>query len=281
MTSRGLSAVEHVGAEAEPVEHAGPEVLQQHVGPAHQLGEHGLVGVVLEVEGDRLLVAVAPTGSTSTRGRPSLAAARTAAPSRGCRRRVPGLSTLITRAPRSPSIIAACGPARARVRSTTRMPVEGSPAVRSWAGSVRSGRAQAPLSQCGPEPAAIERPASRPTGVTTAVTRRSCGSAGSSSTQLVVEDQGHQDGVGPRVPQRAVVVARRPGPAGCPSRATASAGTTTTSAVAASPSAPSRGPTGSSSPNRPGASRPVSTAQRQLGARRRGRPGAAPGRRAG
>src|SRR4051812_655381 len=37
----------------------------------------------------------------------------------------PGLSTLITRAPRSPSIIAACGPARARVRSTTRTPSSG------------------------------------------------------------------------------------------------------------------------------------------------------------
>src|SRR6476469_784514 len=33
---------------------------------------------------------------------------------------LPGASTLITRAPRSPSIWVACGPARARVRSTTR-----------------------------------------------------------------------------------------------------------------------------------------------------------------
>src|SRR4051812_16346709 len=37
----------------------------------------------------------------------------------------PGLSTLITRAPRSPSIIAACGPASARVRSTTTRPASG------------------------------------------------------------------------------------------------------------------------------------------------------------
>src|SRR3954462_8428178 len=38
---------------------------------------------------------------------------------------LPGFSTLMTRAPRSPSIIAACGPARARVRSTTRTPSRG------------------------------------------------------------------------------------------------------------------------------------------------------------
>src|SRR5215217_1405324 len=38
---------------------------------------------------------------------------------------LPGFSTLITRAPRSPSIIAACGPARARVRSTTSVPESG------------------------------------------------------------------------------------------------------------------------------------------------------------
>src|SRR4051812_22521609 len=38
---------------------------------------------------------------------------------------VPGASTLTTRAPRSPSIIVACGPARARVRSTTRSPSSG------------------------------------------------------------------------------------------------------------------------------------------------------------
>ena len=49
---------QHVGAEAEPVQGAGAEVLHEHVGPAQQLGEHRLVGVVLEVEGDRLLVPV-------------------------------------------------------------------------------------------------------------------------------------------------------------------------------------------------------------------------------
>src|SRR4029450_13796041 len=36
-----------------------------------------------------------------------------------------GFSTLMTFAPRSPSIIAACGPARARVRSMTLRPARG------------------------------------------------------------------------------------------------------------------------------------------------------------
>jgi hypothetical protein len=49
---------QHVGAEAEAGQRAGPEVLQQHVRTPQQLGEHRLVVVVLEVEGDRLLVAV-------------------------------------------------------------------------------------------------------------------------------------------------------------------------------------------------------------------------------
>src|SRR3954451_14684731 len=49
---------EHVGAKAEPGQGAGAEVLEQDVGPAQQLGEQRFVAVVLEVEGDRLLVAV-------------------------------------------------------------------------------------------------------------------------------------------------------------------------------------------------------------------------------
>jgi hypothetical protein len=44
--------------EAEAVEHAGPEVLHQHVGPLDQPCQHVLVLVGLEVEDDRLLVAV-------------------------------------------------------------------------------------------------------------------------------------------------------------------------------------------------------------------------------
>ena len=40
-----------------------------------------------------------------------------------------GFSTLMTRAPRSPSIIAACGPASARDRSTTTIPSSGPVAV--------------------------------------------------------------------------------------------------------------------------------------------------------
>ena len=113
-----VELVEPLDGEAEPVEDADPEVLQQHVGAAYQRRQHLGVGRVLEVEDDRLLVAV---GRHEVR-RVLVVARRprrpTAGPRPGCRRRS-ALSTLITRAPRSPSIIAACGPARARVRSTT------------------------------------------------------------------------------------------------------------------------------------------------------------------
>ena len=44
--------------EAEPVQHADPEVLHQHVRALDQPGQHVLVGRVLEVEDQRLLVAV-------------------------------------------------------------------------------------------------------------------------------------------------------------------------------------------------------------------------------
>ena len=116
-----------VHAEPEPVEDTGAEVLDQHVGLPHQPGEQRLALVGLEVGGDRLLVAVAgeevrrldvplvarpgdPAASLDEGGEPRVS-------SPPC-----GFSTLMTRAPRSPSIIAACGPARARVRSTTTMP---------------------------------------------------------------------------------------------------------------------------------------------------------------
>ncbi len=54
-----VAGLERLDAEAEPVEHAGAEVLHQHVGPVDQPEQDVLVGRVLEVEGDRLLVAVA------------------------------------------------------------------------------------------------------------------------------------------------------------------------------------------------------------------------------
>jgi hypothetical protein len=44
--------------EPEPVHHPGPEVLHQHVGPLDQPGQDVAVGVGLEVEDQRLLVAV-------------------------------------------------------------------------------------------------------------------------------------------------------------------------------------------------------------------------------
>src|SRR6478609_7855945 len=54
---------------------------------------------------------------------------------------LPGVSTLITRAPRSASIIAACGPASARVRSTTVISASGPP----FTGTSQGFSAQQPL----------------------------------------------------------------------------------------------------------------------------------------
>jgi hypothetical protein len=54
-----VAGLQRLDAEAEPVEHAGAEVLHQHVGPVDQAEQDVLVRLVLEVEGDRLLVAVA------------------------------------------------------------------------------------------------------------------------------------------------------------------------------------------------------------------------------
>ena len=53
-----VAAHQLLDAEAEPFEHAGAEVLHQHVGPLDEPDQDVLVGLVLEVERDRLLVAV-------------------------------------------------------------------------------------------------------------------------------------------------------------------------------------------------------------------------------
>ena len=82
-----VELVEPLDGEAEAVEHADPEVLQQHVGAAYQRSEDLRVVGVLEVEDDRLLVAV---GRHEVRR--VLVVARVgrrprAAPRPGCRRR--------------------------------------------------------------------------------------------------------------------------------------------------------------------------------------------------
>jgi hypothetical protein len=59
MTRRGLISWRRAAPKPEAVQDAGPEVLEQDVGALDQLGEDLLVGVRREVEGDRLLVAVA------------------------------------------------------------------------------------------------------------------------------------------------------------------------------------------------------------------------------
>ena len=80
-----VALVQRRDPEAEPLEDAGAEVLDQHVGPVDQAQQDLVVGLVLEVEGDRLLVAV---GREEVRRLPGARVRRrTAAPSRGCRRR--------------------------------------------------------------------------------------------------------------------------------------------------------------------------------------------------
>ena len=81
----GVELVQPRDREAEPVEHADPVVLHQHVGPGHQPGQHVAVGGVLEVEDQRLLVAVRREEVRRLAG--VLRAPRTAAPTSGCRRR--------------------------------------------------------------------------------------------------------------------------------------------------------------------------------------------------
>ena len=55
----GVELVEPLDGEAEPVEHAGAEVLEQHVGAGDEPGQRLAALVGLQVEGHRLLVAVA------------------------------------------------------------------------------------------------------------------------------------------------------------------------------------------------------------------------------
>ena len=124
----GVQLVERVEAEAEPVEHAGAEVLDQDVGPPDKVEQDLPVVLGLQVEGDGLLVAVGgqEVGGLPARRRPwSRGAATNGGPQPRVSSPAPGASTLMTRAPRSPNIIVACGPASARDRSTTSVPVRG------------------------------------------------------------------------------------------------------------------------------------------------------------
>src|SRR3954470_20045336 len=114
---------------------------------------------------------------------------------------LPGLSTLITRAPRSPSIIAACGPARARVRSTTRTPSRGPLMPRL------------PFLRVGGRPTLSVGGAVRRVEVLPATRRRDHGRhaqvvrlVGELADQFVVEDDGDEGRARPHVPQCAVVV---------------------------------------------------------------------------
>ena len=117
-----VDLVQPLDGEAEPVEHAWTEVLDEDIAVTHQPGEDVLTIRRLEVEGDRLLVAVGAEVVRRDRLVVRADEGRTVA---AVSSPPPGLSTLMTRAPRSPSIMAACGPASARERSTTTMPSSG------------------------------------------------------------------------------------------------------------------------------------------------------------
>ncbi len=104
-------------AEAEPLQHAGAEVLHQHVGTVDQPEQDLLVGGVLEVERDRLLVAV---GAQEVRRLPRVGLADERRPPAAGVVAAAGRLHLDHAGAESPSICVQCGPARARVRSTTR-----------------------------------------------------------------------------------------------------------------------------------------------------------------
>lgn len=114
-----VQLMEPLGAEPETIEHADPEVLHEHVGLACQPRQHLGVGLVLEIQDDRLFVAVR---GHEIRRLPFLALAEERRPPAATVVAGAGVSTLMTRAPRSPSIMAACGPAKARLRSRTSIP---------------------------------------------------------------------------------------------------------------------------------------------------------------
>ena len=123
---------------------SGPEDPQKVGVPISDLlagmyGAYGVLAALLERErtGEGTVVRTSPPGG-STNGGPQ---PRVSSP-------VPGTSTLITRAPRSPSIIVACGPASARDRSTTTVPSSG-PVLPIR--PTRAGRRR-------PRPAAVRRP---------------------------------------------------------------------------------------------------------------------------
>ncbi len=56
--SRGFERVQRLPAEPEPLHGSGAEVLDDHVGTAQQIVEHGAPARVLQVEGEALLVGV-------------------------------------------------------------------------------------------------------------------------------------------------------------------------------------------------------------------------------
>ena len=95
---------------------AGAEVLHDDVGARQQPVQDLPSFRVLEIEGDALLVAV---DAQEIR---ALAVDERRVPSRACRRPCPGCSTLMTRAPMSPSIMEQYGPDSTRVRSRTVTP---------------------------------------------------------------------------------------------------------------------------------------------------------------
>ena len=114
-TRSGRSAIS-VRVEPGALHHARSEVLDHDVGSQGQRPRGRDIAGILQVQGDASLVPVrAEVVGGHPCGRPGRApGARVVA--------VPGRSTLITSAPRSPRIIVASGPARTREKSATRIP---------------------------------------------------------------------------------------------------------------------------------------------------------------
>src|SRR6516165_7534887 len=113
----GVECREPRRVEADAGQYAGAEILNQHVAPGDQLFQDRAPFSMPEIEGQRALVALKPAKYQLKSSR-TTPCRRTGSPS-------PGVSILITSAPISASSIEQNGPARMRVRSTTRSPDSG------------------------------------------------------------------------------------------------------------------------------------------------------------
>ncbi len=174
---RGVGRPDVGVAEPEALHGARREVLDDDVSACRErLGVGAaLVGAQVERRGALVAVDAEEVGG--------LALARTAAPTRGCRRRLPGRSTLTTSAPRSASSMVAYGPASTRLKSAMRTPSRGPVTRRLYPIFRRQGAGGASASRirrsCSGSAASVQherartRPVTAPTSSSTAKTAAS------------------------------------------------------------------------------------------------------------